>query len=134
MKSSAGITLSALLRASGIYAQVGAQLRSRNITSLLLELSDDRAASDQTHLSFQDLQALLTLFARLRVWLYTARNHCLLDSLVLARFLQTYHINATFCIGVALMPFAAHAWVQVETCVLDDSVDHVRNFLPILVV
>ena len=36
--------------------------------------------------------------------------------------------------AVMTRPFAAHCWVQLDETVLNDRLDHVRKFTPILVV
>ena len=80
------------------------------------------------------IAALLTELCRLRVWFYTARDRCLVDSLVLASYLLREKVDARFVLGVCLRPFSAHAWIQVGRVVLDDSVEHVREYAPILIV
>jgi hypothetical protein len=79
---------------------------------------------------------LLTVmyFLRLRLWLYTADQHCLFDSLVLAVYLTNQAIACTLIIGVSTKPFTAHAWVQIGELVLNDTAEHVQTFTPILVV
>jgi hypothetical protein len=75
---------------------------------------------------------LLGSFFRLRIWFYTAYRHCLLDSLVLSVFLTKQRVPCTLVIGVSTKPFAAHAWVQIGEYVLNDTVEHVQTFTPIL--
>jgi hypothetical protein len=41
-------------------------------------------------------------------------------------------VPCTFVIGVATRPFVAHAWVQIAGSVLNDTVEHVQDFAPIL--
>lgn len=110
-------------------------LRSGRLQSLLARLSSASVGRAELHpIAFGQLQALLTSFAKLRVWFYTSRDACLLDSIVLATVLHRHRINAALHIGVALMPFSAHAWVQVGPCALDDTVEHVCEYKSILVV
>jgi hypothetical protein len=124
-----------LMRSSVSYIIARTALRSRQLRSLLTRLSESHTSIiSQRATSLPDIGALLSSFAKTRVWLYTARDQCLLDSLVLCSVLQKYGFNAHFCIGVDLQPFAAHAWVQIGALVLDDSVQHVRDFTRILVV
>jgi transglutaminase superfamily protein len=77
---------------------------------------------------------LMTSFLRGRIWFYTAHRHCLLDSLVLSVFLTKRMVPCTLIIGVSIKPFAAHAWVQIGECVLNDTVENVLSFTPILAV
>jgi hypothetical protein len=77
---------------------------------------------------------LLWSFERIRVWFYTARQHCLFDSLVLSAFLSLARQPCSFVIAVSTKPFLAHSWVQVDEAVLNDTVEHVQLFRPILIV
>lgn len=61
------------------------------------------------------------------------RPVCLVDSLALLDVLLRLEHRADLVFGVRLDPFAAHCWVQTETVILNDAVDHARNFRPILV-
>ncbi|GAA0308471.1 lasso peptide biosynthesis B2 protein [Sphingomonas oligophenolica] len=62
------------------------------------------------------------------------RDRCLPSSLALARQLFHRGLGGSLIIGVDLRPFRAHCWVQSGECVLNDRVDSVRVFTPILVV
>jgi hypothetical protein len=77
---------------------------------------------------------LIRLFRRFRSIFYTAHNNCILDSLVLRDFLRRNGISTTWVIGVESRPFAAHSWIQHRGIVLNDSLEHVRRYTPILVV
>jgi Transglutaminase-like superfamily len=110
-------------------------LRMKRLDHLLTRLaSTTHAKVTPSQLPSQEnIRSLVTLFAKLRVWFYTAKDQCLLDSLVLLAVLRKYNVPSTITIGVAPKPFSAHAWVQVHDYVVDDSVEHVREFTPILV-
>lgn len=88
-----------------------------------------RHTSDMEHIT-----RLLWSFERTRVWFYTARQYCLLDSLVLSVFLSLARQPCSLVIAVATKPFLAHAWVQSDEAVLNDTVEHVQLFRPLLVV
>lgn len=81
-----------------------------------------------------DSYTLSGKFLRMRTWFYTAHNYCLLDSLTLAQFLLRRRISATLVLGIETSPFGAHAWVQIGDVVINDSVEVVRRYTPILVV
>ena len=66
--------------------------------------------------------------------LFPTIDRCLPRSLALASTLARRGIECDLVLGVALGPFSAHCWVQKEGVVLNDSLEHVRNFTPILVV
>jgi hypothetical protein len=59
---------------------------------------------------------------------------CLVHSLAVAHALAEHGIAAELVLGVRLGPFAAHCWVQYQGCVVNDQLDMVRTFTPILVV
>jgi len=65
--------------------------------------------------------------------LLTTRDFCLSHSYAVARFMIERGIDATLIFGVRLGPFAAHCWVQHGDCLLNDRLDTVRIFTPILV-
>lgn len=53
--------------------------------------------------------------------LYPATVHCLVRSAVIAVMLRTNGIAADLVIGCRQLPFAAHAWVEVDGHPLDES-------------
>lgn len=71
--------------------------------------------------------------ARLRPLFLTARDACLLDSLVLLEFAARRGVEPEWVFGVQTVPFAAHCWVQHGGLVLNDAVERVATFTPILV-
>jgi hypothetical protein len=79
-------------------------------------------------------EEILVSFLRLRIWCYTAFRRCLFDSLVLSVFLTRRMVPCTLVIGVSTKPFAAHSWVQIRECVLNDSIEYVQSFAPILAI
>ena len=65
--------------------------------------------------------------------LWSSRDRCLPRSFALTHALREAGNEVALVIGVALHPFAAHAWVQDGDRVLNDTLDHVALFKPILV-
>lgn len=135
LRANSSETFLMLYRLASAYLRTAAYLRARRLRALLTKLDHPpRTKAKRPPAPSQEyIVSLITLYAKLRVWFYTAKGHCLLDSLVLLTVLRGYDIPATITIGVAPKPFSAHAWVQVHDCVLDDSIEHVREFTPILV-
>ncbi|WP_442802151.1 lasso peptide biosynthesis B2 protein [Sphingobium sp. CR2-8] len=64
---------------------------------------------------------------------YLPVDHCLIRALALYRHAQQRGHDARLVFGVQLHPFSAHSWVEQDDLILDDRVDHVRRFKPILV-
>lgn len=62
-------------------------------------------------------------------------NHdqCLQRSIAMLDTLSAQNLFPDLVIGVKFKPFAAHAWVQEGACVLNDEVDNVAAYTPILV-
>lgn len=93
----------------------------------------DVGVVDVTPYQLDEAARIVRAFCRIRSWIYTAHDQCLMDSLVLTEFMQRYGFPADFVIAVHPMPFSAHAWVQLGDCVLDETVETVRRYSPILV-
>lgn len=81
---------------------------------------------------YQAILEVLETFRHLRTATYTAHDACLFNCLVLTRFLHYCRLQPTFIIGVRAKPFSAHAWVQIADVVIDDRLEAVQNFVPIL--
>lgn len=76
---------------------------------------------------------LVAVFRALRPY-YPREYLCLFDSLALVKFLGQYGIFPNWIFGVQLEPFNAHCWVQTGNLVLNDTVENVQQFTPIMVV
>lgn len=70
-------------------------------------------------------------YAKARRRLPLARQ-CLRDSLALIDFLAARGVGASLVFGVMTEPFGAHCWVQSERAILNDQVDNISRFTPIL--
>lgn len=73
------------------------------------------------------------LFARWLPWV-PYQETCLYRAFLLRRFLASAGLHADWVFGVATWPFSAHCWLQAGNLVLDDDVDRVRSYSPIMVV
>lgn len=90
--------------------------------------------NSKTSASTHEALRLALVFYFLRPWIRTAKDQCLFDSISLMKFLLLNSAIATLIIGVRTGPFAAHCWVQTSDVVLNSSLDHCRQFTPILIV
>lgn len=61
-------------------------------------------------------------------------KRCVSISLAAMRWFAARGSRADLVIGVKLHPFEAHCWVQIGDTLINDEVDAVRPFVPILVV
>lgn len=60
-------------------------------------------------------------------------GECLVRSALLMRFLRAQDLDADWVFGVRLHPFAAHCWVQVHDLCLNDDVERLTPYTPIMV-
>jgi hypothetical protein len=110
-------------------------IRVRSLIAIATVLERRRAC--QTHRPPPDPAAISMVAAtyeHLRPLALTARDQCLQDSLALVHFMAADDLHPRWVIGVKTRPFGAHAWVQHDDMVLNDQHEHVRRFIPILVV
>lgn len=75
----------------------------------------------------------VALFGRWLPWV-PHQEACLYRAFFLRRFLAQSGLTADWVFGVTTWPFSAHCWLQVGDIVLDDDVDRVRSYRPIMVV
>lgn len=76
---------------------------------------------------------LVSRFVRLRPW-FPRPYLCLFDSLALIQFLARHDVYPTWVFGVRTKPFNAHCWVQLGDLLLNDSLERVRSFTPIMAI
>lgn len=91
------------------------------------------AGPDAQAVNPERLQSTVSAYRRARPIVMTSKDRCLLDSLALIRFLAAERLFPHWVIGVKTRPFGAHAWVQLGALVLNDRLERVRRFTPILV-
>jgi len=92
------------------------------------------ARANSHSVSEQELHRLVGTFAKLRPFFFAAKDACLFDALSLSEFLAGYEVFPHWVFGVQSRPFAAHCWLQLGDMVLNDTVDHVKRYTPIMVV
>ena len=64
----------------------------------------------------------------------TAADRCLPRSIALALCLATWRVGTQVVIGVKIAPFGAHCWVQAGDLVLNESVEEVQRYQPIIAI
>lgn len=77
---------------------------------------------------------LVEIFNMLRPLFFTAKDHCLFDSLALIEFMARYGIYPTWVFGVKMGPFLAHCWVQDDNFIYNEALAQVHYFTPIMAV
>lgn len=61
-----------------------------------------------------------------------SHDQCLSRSIAVARRIAALGLPADLVIGVRLRPFAAHCWVQAGGWLVNDRIDTIRTYTPIL--
>lgn len=75
---------------------------------------------------------LVSIFRRIRPYVFSAEGKCLLHALTLTKFLVSCRVPCTWVIGVRTKPWGAHSWAQHERLVLDTAPERVVEYTPIL--
>lgn len=73
------------------------------------------------------------VFATLLPWL-PFEGACLRRSALLAAFLRRRGLRARWVIGVRTWPFRAHCWLQIDDILLNDDVERLAAYTPILAI
>lgn len=109
-------------------ADVLAAYRGRSLKQILAAVGPATAPAPPT-------AATLELVDRFHAWIPFApvSGKCLLRSFILRRLLERRGLSAAWVFGVATWPFSAHCWLQAGEVVLDDTIERVSRFTPILV-
>lgn len=99
-----------------------------------LQIRKQRLPRTAERLDRGEIDDLVRVFVNLRTFVYTAREHCLYDSLVLFDFLRRFGVAATCIFGVRTLPFGAHCWVQIDRRLATEvSIEEISAFKPIFV-
>jgi hypothetical protein len=110
-------------------------LRYRSLDRIANRIRRRRQTSDDHRsLDIDEIKRLVSVFDYLRPFFFSARHACLLQSLALIEFLSRSGFFPSWVFGVRTEPFEAHCWVQQGGVVLNDAVDHVRRYSPIMIV
>lgn len=78
----------------------------------------------------QRIAGIVQWFERVRIFVPRS-GRCLIQSLLLLHFLRLLCIRPEIVFGVRTHPFEAHCWVEWNSLVLNDSVDHVSWYTTI---
>jgi Transglutaminase-like superfamily len=79
-------------------------------------------------------QQLIAIHSWLRPFAFTSKDACLFEALTLGGFLASYGIYPQWVFGVQARPFSAHCWLQHDAVVLNDTVEHVSSYTPLMVI
>ena len=112
--------------AARVFAAI-AELRLRGLAPLLDRVGRRAGRGDDRDRTL----ATAAAFAGVRLALRPL-DRCLPNSAALALAAKPHHGDVRLVLGVRCYPFAAHAWVQLGPVVLNDRLDTVRAYTPIL--
>ncbi len=133
--SRGGYTLSQFCNFAIAATLASASLRWRRLENVVDIVARRRArrSGAQDIGNLDSLRELVRVFDALRP-IFPRPYLCLYDSLALLAFLASYDRFPRWVFGVRMDPFNAHCWVQAGEVVLNETVDEVRSYTPIMVV
>jgi hypothetical protein len=114
-------------------AKASRQLRNGPFRSVVALAGKSKRASRNVPLDIERARSLTAVFDSLRLF-YPRSYQCLFDSLALIHFLARFDIYPDWVFGVTAEPFEAHCWVQSGNIVLNDTLERVSAFTPIMCV
>jgi hypothetical protein len=123
-----------VLRFGVAAARAALLLKYQSFESVVHRVSDrnQMPRNQSGEIDLARLSELVSVFATLRPFFFAAKDACLFDALALSEFLAGFRIYPRWVFGVQARPFAAHCWLQHDGIVLNDTVDHVRRYTPIM--
>lgn len=126
-------TLFAVLRA---YLRVKLAMKRHRLDYLVevVRARKEGEMGQQVNVNPEFVQELVAGFVRVRPIFYSAKDQCLLDSMVLIEYLAQQKCFPTWVIGVRTQPFGGHSWVQDGGLVLNDRLELVNTFTPMMAV
>lgn len=125
--------LADVARSIWVQRRVERRLAARSLEEVLRDLRDSVSSRSFTaSIGSHRVRADIRAFQQARL-LRTAADRCLSRSIALALCLARHHCRANVILGVKLAPFAAHCWAQHGDVVLNDELEEVRRYQPILV-
>ncbi len=109
------------------------RLRTKELSRTLGDIERHRHRNERSTVMWnaQYAAALIAKFKTLRP-LYPRPYLCLFESLSLLEFLASYRLVPQIYFGVVADPFHAHCWLQYGTTVLDDDLERLNRYKPIL--
>lgn len=112
---------------------MGLRLKITNLDRLIERVRRRKQMSGVSNDIPPDIRTSIGRFMASRC-LLSRQSQCLRTSLALVVYLARHGYYPDLVIGVRMKPFGAHAWVQAGSIVLNDTVDEVAPFTPIVVV
>jgi hypothetical protein len=114
-------------------ARASRQLRNQPFQSIISSVRARKHRNRRSGSPFdvERARSLIAAFDALRLF-YPRPYLCLFDSLALVHFLARYGLFPEWVFGVTAEPFEAHCWVQEGSTALNDTLERVSAFTPIM--
>lgn len=130
-----GMPAKASLAALSLFGQVTAsiRLRRRSLMWLPARLALSRRKLEASVVAPERWAPIARAFDATRLWRWRA-DHCLTSSIAFIETGLRHSFDAELVFGVRSTPFAAHCWVQSGGVVLNDRIENVRPYSPILAI
>lgn len=98
---------------------------------LVVQRVSQRGSAAAHRFELAKAAALIETFNSARLW-YPRAQLCVAASLALLEFLARYDLFPRWRFGITGDPLHAHCWLQYEDVVLNDTVEHVSRYIPIM--
>lgn len=118
------------------WARITIELQCQSLENSIerVRLRKSRTCRSEVPVDLDKVRPLIASYFRLQPRLFSSYNTCLRNSLTLTEYLAMNGMYPTLVFGVHMEPWAAHSWVQDGSVVLNDTLQHVRRFTPILAI
>lgn len=117
--------------ALGMQMSAAIQLKTRHLSDIIADIRRRKHEHVLRHRP-PEPEALASFLMTRR--LVGTQDRCLRWSIAMVNYLAARDCYPSLVLGVKMTPFSAHAWVQLDDLVLNDGLDQVLPYTPILVV
>jgi hypothetical protein len=113
-------------------ARAKLDLKRTSLVDTMARVQKRKAQVVEAPIDHAKLLHLVRIYRLLTAFAYTATDFCLFDSLALVEFLARCDVFPTWVIGVRTRPFAAHSWVQQGDLILNDQLERIQEYSPLM--
>lgn len=124
--------ISDVLRAAVNLSQMHRALKRKKFSTVIADLDACKKPKSDCGLEIGNrAREIASAFHWLNTFV-TRHDQCLLRSLAMIKSLRMNGVPSTMIFGIATRPFSAHCWIQYQDVVLNDTIEGVRSYIPIL--
>jgi hypothetical protein len=110
------------------------QLRRHSFEQIVRSARMHRAERSSLTPDSATVRKLVGVYREIRPWFRSATDQCVFECLALSDFLYRGGSCVDWVFGVRTNPFAAHCWLQHRSTVLNDTLENVFRFTPIMII